>query len=354
MAEEADDADKTEEPSERKLEKALEKGDVARSQEVSTFFLLGGTLSVIAFIMAPTAGSLITPMKVLLSESHRFDLTGSELRGLMIEIGQALILAILVPCLILALASVVGHLVQHKFVWSLEGLKPKLSKINPIEGFKRIFGLDALVNFVKGLVKISAVAGAIFFVVWPRRDELDLLVSLGPAALLEEMQSIVVEMTMAVLAVVFLIAGLDYMYQRARWMKKQMMSRQELKEEYKEAEGSPEIKAKVRQLRQERSRRRMMAEVPNATVVVTNPTHYAVALKYEAGMEAPKCVAKGVDAIALRIRETADKAGVPIMENPPLARALHASVEINEPIPEEHYRAVAEVIGFVMRQKKRA
>lgn len=354
MAEEADDADKTEEPSERKLEKALEKGDVARSQEVSTFFLLGGTLSVIAFIMAPTAGSLITPMKVLLSESHRFDLTGSELRGLMIEIGQTLILAILVPCLILALASVVGHLVQHKFVWSLEGLKPKLSKINPIEGFKRIFGLDALVNFVKGLVKISAVAGAIFIVVWPRRDELDLLVSLGPAALLEEMQSIVVQMTMAVLAVVFLIAGLDYMYQRARWMKKQMMSRQELKEEYKEAEGSPEIKAKVRQLRQERSRRRMMAEVPNATVVVTNPTHYAVALKYEAGMEAPKCVAKGVDAIALKIRETADKAGVPIMENPPLARALHASVEINEPIPEEHYRAVAEVIGFVMRQKKRA
>lgn len=354
MAEEADDADKTEEPSERKLEKALEKGDVARSQEVSTFFLLGGTLSVIAFIMAPTAGSLITPMKVLLSESHRFDLTGSELRGLMIEIGQTLILAILVPCLILALASVVGHLVQHKFVWSLEGLKPKLSKINPIEGFKRIFGLDALVNFVKGLVKISAVAGAIFFVVWPRRDELDLLVSLGPAALLEEMQSIVVEMTMAVLAIVFLIAGIDFLYQRQKWMKKQMMSRQELKEEYKEAEGSPEIKAKVRQLRQERSRRRMMAEVPNATVVVTNPTHYAVALKYEAGMEAPKCVAKGVDAIALKIRETADKAGVPIMENPPLARALHASVEINEPIPEEHYRAVAEVIGFVMRQKKRA
>jgi flagellar biosynthetic protein FlhB len=354
MAEEADDADKTEEPSERKLEKALEKGDVARSQEVSTFFLLGGTLSVIAFIMAPTAGSLITPMKVMLAEAHRFDLTGSELRALMVEIGQALILAILVPCLVLALAAIAGNLIQHKFVWSVEGLKPKLSKISLIQGFKRIFGLDALVNFVKGLFKISAVAGAIFLVVWPRRDELDLLVSLGPAALLEEMQSIVVEMTMAVLAVVFLIAGLDYMYQRARWMKKQMMSRQELKEEYKEAEGSPEIKAKVRQLRQERSRRRMMAEVPNATVVVTNPTHYAVALKYDAGMQAPLCVAKGVDALALKIRETADKAGVPIMENPPLARALHASVEINEPIPEEHYRAVAEVIGFVMRQKKRA
>jgi flagellar biosynthetic protein FlhB len=309
---------------------------------------------VIAFIMAPTAGSLITPMKVLLSEAHRFDLTGSELRGLMIEIGQALILAILVPCLVLALASIAGNLVQHKFVWSVEGLKPKLSKISLIQGFKRIFGLDAIVNFVKGLIKILAVAGAIFIVVWPRRDELDVLVSLGPAALLEEMQSIVVEMTMAVLAVVFVIAGLDFMYQRARWMKKQMMSRQELKEEYKEAEGSPEIKAKVRQLRQERSRRRMMAEVPNATVVVTNPTHYAVALKYDDGMQAPLCVAKGVDALALKIRETADKAGVPIMENPPLARALHASVEINEPIPEEHYRAVAEVIGFVMRQKKRA
>jgi flagellar biosynthetic protein FlhB len=155
---------------------------------------------------------------------------------------------------------------------------------------------------------------------------------------------------MASLSALGVIAGLDYFWQRIRFMSRNRMSKQEIKEEYRQNEGDPVIKAKVRQIRQERARKRMMAAVPDATVVITNPTHFAVALKYESGkMQAPVCVAKGIDALALRIRAVAEENDVPVIENPPLARALHASVEIDEAVPPEHYKAVAQVIGYVMR-----
>jgi flagellar biosynthetic protein FlhB len=157
----------------------------------------------------------------------------------------------------------------------------------------------------------------------------------------------------AVVAVMIVVAALDFAYQRFKWRQRQRMSIRELKEEFKQQEGSPEIKAKVRQIRRERARRRMMSEVPNATVVVTNPTHFAVALKYESGMAAPVCVAKGIDAVALRIRAVAEAAGVTVVENPPLARVLHATVDLDEEIPPEHYKAVAQIIGYVMGLKSR-
>ena len=150
------------------------------------------------------------------------------------------------------------------------------------------------------------------------------------------------------------VAGADFLYQRNKWFKKQRMSLREVKEEYKQTEGDPQIKGKIRQLRMERSRKRMMAAVPQATVVVTNPTHYAVALKYEDGMGAPQCLAKGMDAVALKIREVAKENDIPIVENPPLARALYATVDIDQLVPEDHYKAVAEVIGFVYRMRKKA
>ena len=158
----------------------------------------------------------------------------------------------------------------------------------------------------------------------------------------------------AVLVVITVIAIADYIYQRNRWWDRLKMTLQEVKDEYKQQEGDPKIKGRVRQIRMERSRRRMMAAVPQATVVITNPTHYAVALKYERSMNAPRCVAKGADAVALRIRALARDNDVPIVENPPLARALYASVDIDDTIPNEHFKAVAEVIGFVMRLKQKA
>jgi flagellar biosynthetic protein FlhB len=173
------------------------------------------------------------------------------------------------------------------------------------------------------------------------------------AAILPATTGIVLKMMVGVLSIYFFVGVGDYVYQRFTWLKRQRMTREELKQEYKDTDGNPEIKAKLRQIRNQRLRRRMMAKVPEATVIVTNPTHYAVALQYEAGMEAPICVAKGVDAMALKIREVAGEHDVPIIENPPLARALHASVDLDETVPVEHYKAVAEVIGFVLRTRRR-
>jgi flagellar biosynthesis protein FlhB len=164
-------------------------------------------------------------------------------------------------------------------------------------------------------------------------------------------QAMALKMFAGVIAVMTVVAALDYLFERMQWMKKQRMSVQEVKDEYKQMEGDPTVKAKLRQIRVERGRKRMMAAVPTATVIITNPTHYAVALKYEQGMGAPVVVAKGVDSVAFRIREIGEENNVPIVENPPLARALHATVEIEQEVKPEHYKAVAEVIGYVMRLK---
>lgn len=352
MAEEADSDDRTEEPSQRKLDRAIEQGDVVKSMEVSTFFLLAATLGMIAFLATPMVRQMGMPFTVLLGQAEAFRLDGAMLRELAWAVGRVMLVVVILPTLALALAVIAGNMIQHRLVLSGESLKPKLSKISPVAGFKRLFGVDAWVNFVKGLAKLTAVAAAIGAVMWPLRDRLDTMVAADVVALMPMMQDLTIRMLIVVVIIMALIAGGDYLWQRHRWLKRQRMTKQEVKDEYKETEGNPEVKAKIRQLRAQRSRKRMMANVPKATVVITNPTHYAVALQYDEGMPAPVCVAKGVDQIALKIREIATAAEVPIVENPPLARALHAAIDLDEAIPEEHFRAVAEVIGFVMRMRK--
>lgn len=352
MAEESDNDDKTEDASQRKLDRAIEQGDVVKSMEVSTFFLLGATLIMVAFMSGPAARNLATPFTVLLGQAEQFSLDGAMLKQLAWASAKVFAVTVLIPALVLALAVIAGNMIQHRLVFSAESLKPKLSKVSPIAGFKRLFGLDAWVNFIKGLTKLTAVAAAIGAVLWPLRDRLDTMVAADVVALMPIMQDLTVKMLIVVVIIMALIAGADYLWQRQRWLTRQKMTKQEVKDEYKETEGNPEVKAKIKQLRSQRSRKRMMSNVPKATVVITNPTHYAVALQYDEGMAAPLCVAKGVDQIALKIREVATAAEVPIVENPPLARALHAAIDIDEVIPEEHFRAVAEVIGFVMRMRK--
>lgn len=197
------------------------------------------------------------------------------------------------------------------------------------------------------MIKIAIVAAAMTFALQPEFVHLRGIVEVEPIGVLEVTRRAALRLMGAVLVVMAFVAGLDYLFQRQRWIKRLRMTREELKEEFKQTEGNPEIKGKIRQMRMAQARRRMMAAVPTATVVVTSPTHFAVALKYETGMRAPTVVAKGADAVALKIREIATASDVPIVENPPLARALCASVDIDKEIPEEHYRAVAEVIGFV-------
>jgi flagellar biosynthetic protein FlhB len=246
--------------------------------------------------------------------------------------------------------ALAGHVLQTGFAFSAERLKPDLSKLSPLSGLKRIFGLEGLSNLVKGFLKIAIVGTAVWTTLWPMRGQLTLLLDESTADMAGDMVHLIIRILIAALAVLAVIAVLDYSLQRYRFLQRNRMSKQEVKDEMKQTDGDPAVKARIRKVRIERSRRRMMAQVPEATVVITNPTHYAVALKYESGkMAAPVCVAKGMDALALRIRAVAEEADVPIVENPPLARALYASVELDEAVPPEQYKAVAQVIGYVMR-----
>jgi flagellar biosynthetic protein FlhB len=187
---------------------------------------------------------------------------------------------------------------------------------------------------------------------WPERGRLMALVGADVEAVLPLTLTLALKQVGAVVVILAVVAAADYLFQYRTWYERQKMSLRELKDEFKQSEGDPTIKGKMRQVRQTRMRKRMMANVPKAAVVIVNPTHYSVALQYERGMDAPVCVAKGVDAVALKIREIAGEHRIPLVENPPLARALHATVEVDQAIPPEHYKAVAEVIGYVMRLRR--
>ncbi|QYO75260.1 flagellar biosynthesis protein FlhB [Devosia salina] len=353
MSDDAPEQDsKTEDPSQKKLDDAHKKGDVAKSQEVTTWFMLLGSGIVFAMLSPWISSQLSQSLSLIMMNADQFDVEGSGFADFFNGMAFAIIGVVVVPLLVLMVCGVLANLVQHRLVWSVDPITPKLSKVSPIGGAKRLFSADALVNFGKGLIKIVIVGAIVVAVCWPERDRLDTMMTADPIMILMDFQEIGIKIFASVLAVITAIAAADYFYVRQKWWKRQMMTVQETREEYKQMEGDPHVKGRLRQLRQDRARKRMMAAVPDATVVITNPTHFAVALKYDKSMAAPKCVAKGADAVAFRIRELAKQSDVPIVENPPLARALFASVEVDETIPGEHFKAVAEVIGFVMRLKR--
>jgi flagellar biosynthesis protein FlhB len=350
MADEKDKSSQTEEPTQKRLDDAREHGDVVKSTEVSTFIVLAGGTLAIAMFGKSAAVSLTQLFRAFIEQPDQFTVSGGDLHKLMATLMWR-VAAILGPFFILMMgAGLGGNLIQHRPVFTFERLKPDLSKLSLTAGFKRMFGVEGWTNLAKGLIKIAIVAAAIWTQVWPERGTLESVLGQSPAGIAGDMSHLLFKVLIASLAALGLIAAGDYFLQRYRFIQRNRMSKQEVKEEFRQSEGDPAVKAKIRQIRMERSRRRMIAAVPEATVIITNPTHFAVALKYESGkMAAPICVAKGVDALALRIREVAKEHEIPIVENPPLARALHASVEIDEAIPPEHYKAVAQVIGYVMR-----
>jgi flagellar biosynthesis protein FlhB len=340
---------KTEDPSQKKLEDAHKRGDVVKSQEVTTWFMLAGSGLMFALMAPPTSAALTDSLRLMLANADQFELGGGAFGSFFGGLAGSILFVALLPLAALLLFGIAGNLVQHMPVLSLDPIKPKLSKISPVQGFKRLFSTEALVNFTKGLVKISVVSAVLFFVLQPDLNRLETIITSDPSVILAQFQEMGLKIFGAVLAVVTIMAIGDYIYQRHRWWERQKMTVQETRDEYKQMEGDPKVKGRIRAIRNERSRKRMMASVPQATVVITNPTHYAVALKYDKSMAAPLCLAKGVDAVALRIRSIAEENDVPVVENPPLARALYASVDIEETIPTEHFKAVAQVIGFVMR-----
>jgi flagellar biosynthetic protein FlhB len=350
-----DDPSRTEEPTGRRLQQGRERGQVAVSQDVKTWGMLAGGALALAMLVPMAGRDLMTSMTVLLENADRLRVDPAAAAiaplGLLIDVGRAVgpILALLV------VTAVAVTLTQVGVLWAPAKIAPEFGRLSPLKGLERIFSLNGLVEFGKGLVKIGIVAAVFTVIALPVLREVDALSSLAPGTIVDRLHRLVLTLFGGTLAVMAVVAAIDYVYQRIKFLKQMRMTRQEVRDEHKQSEGDPQIKARIRRLRVERARRRMMAAVPQADVVITNPTHYAVALRYDmARMAAPTLVAKGADLIAHRIRELAKTHDVPIVENPPLARSLYASVDLDAEIPPELYEAVARVIGYVMQIKRRA
>ena len=352
MAEESESNDRTEDPTPRRLEEALRRGDVVKSTEVNTWFMIaGGTLLIMVFA-APAATSLEATLQGLLAKSYLVSTDGPALVALMRTLAMEVLGAFGIPLLLLCIAALAGNVVQHRLVFSTEPIKPQLSRISPAAGLARLFSRQALANFAKGLVKLGVVGAVMASLLWPQRHLLGALVATDPAVILPFTRTLAMKMLGTVVAILAIVATADYLFQYRQWFERHKMSLREVKEEFRQTEGDPAVKGKLRQLRQTLMRKRIIAAVPKASVGITNPTHFAIALRYERGMNAPVCVAKGVDLIARKIRQVAEEHDIPVVENPPLARALHGTVEIDQEIPQEHYRAVAEIIGYIMRLRR--
>ncbi|AMJ60523.1 flagellar biosynthesis protein FlhB [Bosea sp. PAMC 26642] len=353
MSEQPENDDRTEDPTQRKLEQAIEKGDVAKSQEIGTFFVLCGFTLALLVAAGWSARDAALSLRSFLMNAHQVPSDGAAFFNVTKQGVMTGFAALGMPFAFILVAALAGALIQHKPLWTFEPMMPKFDRISPMAGAKRMFGKDAWVNFAKGLAKTGLVGVVLWITLWNEHDRLEAFAQMDVTALLPATLALTIKLMASALALFAVIAIGDFGWQRYSWYQRQKMTKQELKDEYKNSEGNPEVKAKLRQIRASRVRKRMMAAVPKATVIITNPTHFAVALRYEAGMAAPLCLAKGVDAVALKIREVAGEHEVPIVENPPLARALYATVEIDDEIPVEHYQAVAEVIGYVLRLKGR-
>lgn len=352
MAEGEDESEKTEDPTQKRLDDARQKGQIPTSREVNHWIMfLAGAIFILG--LAPSTGrDVANALDGIFANAHAIDVAGPALPELFSRLITDIGLAIAPLAALLIVFAFAAGVIQNGFMFTPESIKPSLDKISPIAGFKRLFSLRSLTEFAKGVLKLVIVASVAGAVVWPELSAIETLTGMSADALASRLRDLSAALILAVLAVMTAIAAADFLYQRWEHQKKLRMSRQDLKEEFKQTEGDPIIKQRLRQIRAERSRKRMIAEVPNADVVITNPTHFAVALKYDQGaMGAPTVIAKGVDQAALRIREVANDNNVPVVENPPLARALYASVDVDDEIPEEHYRAVAEVINYVWKLK---
>jgi len=352
MAEEEDNAQKTEDPSDRKLSKARKKGDVAQSMEVKTWtILLGGTAGLI--LMAPGMGAGVSrAVQPFLQSPHAIPMDFEHLRLVMANLTGEIGL-ILAPLLgLLVLLALMSNIAQVGLMFVPEKVKFDINKLSLLKGVKRMVSMRAVMEFLKGIFKLLAVGVVSVAMALPWLDDLTLMPRMELGQSLDRIYVIAIVLAAGTVTVMTLVAAMDFAFQKHTFMKKMRMTKQEVKDEHKQSEGDPQIKARIRKVRMERAQQRMMAAVPEADVVITNPTHYSIALEYKIDdMAAPRLVAKGVDHLAMRIREVAEANGVPLVENPPLARALYAGVDLNEEIPAEHFKAVAEVIGYVMRKR---
>ena len=353
--EEEDEASKTEEPSERKISKAKEEGDVAVSQDTKSFLMLLGMLFVIWLLLPLMAKWFYQTNIGFLEHATDIEVTPQNFRALLINATLGLFKIMGFPFAIFMALGIFGSIAQTGFVYAPKKLEPKWEKLNIFASLANFINMKKVVEALKGIIKIIVVSYVALLVIRPYVAKIELLPTMETGGILDFTHNVVVLLIFTVALAVLIIGVADYAYQKYTHLKKLRMTKQEVKDEYKQMEGDPLIKSRIRQVRMERARHRMMEAVPRADVVIVNPTHYAVALEYKMNeMDAPKVTAKGVDNVALRIKALAEENDVPIVENPPLARALFASTELDQTIPEEHFKAVAEVIGYVMQLKNQS
>lgn len=354
MAEDDDDASKTEDPTGKKLSDAREKGNVPMSQEAKNWLMLLGGLVVVSLV-APASIRRLSDALVGFFERAGTERLDQGMIGLILaDTVLTALLAILLPVIIMAAAGVLGTILQIGWLVTAEKMKPDFTKLNPLPAFMRLFSMQNSLELVKGFVKMGVVGVVCAIVLMPVITSVEHYAGMPMDLLLAETQYLVVKLFLWVTIIMLFVAMADFFYQRFEYTKKMRMTKHDVKEEFKQQEGDPVVKGRLRQLRFDKARRRMMQAVPRADVVVTNPTHFAVALKYDqSAMAAPVVLAKGADAVAAKIREIAREHNIPLVENPPLARALYAAVEIDQEIPPEHYKAMAEVISYVFKLKNR-
>jgi flagellar biosynthetic protein FlhB len=344
--------EKTEKATPRRQREAREKGQVARSAEIPSAFVMLSVFIFLIFIGGYLRNLINEVFTLSISEYSLWELSVNNLQ---VVFQQLMWISIKMVAPILAVALMVGLLanyIQVGFLFTGETLKMKWDRINPIQGAKRIFSIRSLVELVKSLLKITLVTVVVFTSLWGEKERILILSQFTLQETFSYIGGLTLKLGIYVANLLIVLAIFDYMYQRYEHNKSLRMSKQEIKDEHKKIEGDPLIKSKIRERQRQMAMRRMMQEVPKADVVITNPTHFSVALKYEPGsMNAPVVIAKGQDFIALKIREVAKQHGIILMENKPLARALYDRVEIGESIPEDLFKAVAEVLAYVYRLK---
>lgn len=344
--------EKTEKATPKKKQEARQKGQVAKSQDISTSAVL--LISVLSLMMFGTyfKDSTVRLFTDIFTNRLTMDVTAENVITMFGQYGIQILL-ILAPIFVSAfLIAIVANYLQVGFLLTGEGLAPKFSKLNPIKGLKNIFSLRSAVEFLKSILKMTIIGFLVYSVIWDTRGDMSKMSELTGDQILSYAAGLTMELGIKIGVCLFVLAVLDYLYQRYEHEKSLRMSKQDIKDEYKKMEGDPLIKGKIRERQRRMAMQRMMQEIPKADVIVTNPTHFAVALKYDGSeMEAPQIIAKGQDYMALRIKEIAREHGVVMMENKPLARALYARTDIGDTIPGDLFQAVAEVLAYVYKLK---
>ena len=347
--------EKTEAPTEKKRRESREEGQVAFSRELPSAALLAGIL----LTLIATSPLILDAFREMTTQifrdmSEADELSIGSLYDLSGEIFSTLLPAFAPFAAIIVLVGILASVLQVGVQITLKAIAPKFNKISPLTGLKRLFSTQSLADFLKSMAKLIIVGIVGYITYMDKITELNGLSVATPEAILEYNFTVVAEVSGKIVLALVAIAIFDYIYQRWHHEKQLMMTKQEVKEETKQTEGDPQLKARIRQIQREMSNARMMQEVPKADALIVNPTHFSVAVLYDRDvMEAPEVIAKGIDHMALRMRTVARENSVPILERPELARDLYANVEIGETIPERFYKAIAEILAFVYRLRRR-